>query len=293
MNHEELFIDGEEILIVRKELAKLIGLNEAIVLNQIHYWLKRNKEREVNFIDGRYWTFNTYDEWKEKNFPFWSMPTIKRTFLSLEKIGVVISANYNKMSFDKTKWYSIDYEKLEEIKENQRLYQNDTTSVSDCANRENQNEPNNTRDLKENNKKTKVNTSSLKEHDEGQRKIISSAKDVKQEMLRRVEIICKDCLGYEDDISHSVLGVIDYYFDMYFSKVGRFHPKMSDDTLINVIEKLVYGTDMFGDLIYSLDDYKSLIDRHFSKDYGISIDWHLPHFATDGILEKLAYQTVC
>ena len=35
-----------------------------------------------------------------------------RAFNSLEKQGLLITANYNKAGFDKTKWYRIDYEKL-------------------------------------------------------------------------------------------------------------------------------------------------------------------------------------
>ena len=101
------------------ELAAVIGLNEAIVLNQIHYWIEKNKGDALHYRDGRTWTFNTYKEWQEQ-FPFWGTATIVRTFEKLEKNGFIISGNFNKMKYDRTKWYSVNYDKVNEV-----LYQID------------------------------------------------------------------------------------------------------------------------------------------------------------------------
>lgn len=44
MNFKELFIDKSKTLIVNTDLALVLGdLNEAIVLNQLNYWLEINK----------------------------------------------------------------------------------------------------------------------------------------------------------------------------------------------------------------------------------------------------------
>ena len=50
-----------------------------------------------------------------KQFPFWSERTIKRTFGSLEKQNLLHVGNYNKAGFDRTKWYSINYETLNKL----------------------------------------------------------------------------------------------------------------------------------------------------------------------------------
>lgn len=116
MNFSELFIDKSKTLIINTELAVILGdLNESIVLNQLNYWLEINKKANKHFIDGRFWVYNTYNDWKEENFQYWSEKTIQRTFTRLENKGIVISANFNKSGIDKTKWYTIDYDKLEEI----------------------------------------------------------------------------------------------------------------------------------------------------------------------------------
>ena len=108
-----LLLDSQPLVVI-PELATILGLNEAIILQQVHYWLVNNEKAGRNFEDGYYWTYGSYASWKEQ-FPFWSEKTIKNTILKLEKLGLLISGNFNKMALDKTKWYRIDYQKLDEI----------------------------------------------------------------------------------------------------------------------------------------------------------------------------------
>lgn len=136
-----LLIDDYPILVL-PALASEIGLNEAIVLQQMHYWLKKSNHN----YDGRRWIYNSFPEW-QKHFPFWSVMTIKRAVYSLEKQNLLYVGNYNKAKFDKTKWYSINYEKLEGMK--RPSYQNDTTSVSKRNDGVYQNDMTNTRDYTE------------------------------------------------------------------------------------------------------------------------------------------------
>lgn len=56
-------------LVVNKKLAKLLGLNEAMILHQINYWININKKKNNNFYNKRYWTCNTINAGK-KNFHF-------------------------------------------------------------------------------------------------------------------------------------------------------------------------------------------------------------------------------
>jgi len=103
---------NEAPLMIVPSLAKEIGLNEAVVLQQIHYWLEKSK----HLIKGKKWVYNTYEDWQEQ-FPFWSISTIKRVFHSLEKLGLVVSDNWNDLKMDKTKWYTINYQELAEIEQ--------------------------------------------------------------------------------------------------------------------------------------------------------------------------------
>ncbi|MCW4596802.1 DNA replication protein [Pasteurella multocida subsp. multocida] len=102
---------NEQPLQVIPSLAVAIGLNEAIFVQQLHYFLNISKHK----YEERIWIYNTIDEWCEI-FPFWSKKTIQRTIKRLEEMGLILSTNkLNKMKMDKTKWYSIAYEKIEEL----------------------------------------------------------------------------------------------------------------------------------------------------------------------------------
>lgn len=103
----------EPPLSVNVHLATKIGLNEAIVLQQVHYWIEVNKNKGINQYEGHYWTFNSIKEWN-KCFPFFGEKTLRRVFLNLEKLGFLITGNFNKLRMDRTKWYTIDYKKLNE-----------------------------------------------------------------------------------------------------------------------------------------------------------------------------------
>ena len=110
LNSSKLLID-ESPLQFQPSLACAIGVNEAIFLQQLHYWLKRSN----HFIEGRYWIYKTVKEWNEDTFPFWSNATTKRVITSLRNQKVLIVSRFNRAGFDKTNWYSIDYDSLNQL----------------------------------------------------------------------------------------------------------------------------------------------------------------------------------
>lgn len=92
-------------------LAAAVGLNEAIFLQQLHYWMMRATQHR----DGRWWVYKTLDQWCAE-FPWWSAPTIRRIIAKVEEMGLVQSTDsYNASWADRTKWYTLDYERLEEL----------------------------------------------------------------------------------------------------------------------------------------------------------------------------------
>ncbi|MED4455122.1 DnaD domain protein [Metabacillus fastidiosus] len=105
----KLLLDEKPLLII-PSLAKKVGLNESIILQQIHYWLQISDHT----YEGYKWMYNTYDKWAEQ-FPWWSKATIRRLITKLEKLGIIITGNFNKMKMDKTKWYRINYDALNDM----------------------------------------------------------------------------------------------------------------------------------------------------------------------------------
>lgn len=135
----------EHPILIDKKLAAVIGFNEAVVLQQLNYWLHSNSAKK---IDGRLWVYNSYDNWRKDNFPFWSTRTIRRIFDSCEKKGIILTGNFNKAGFDKTKWYSIDENKLNDLMDSP-CGQNVHTMRTKCPYPSGQNVQANTRDYPE------------------------------------------------------------------------------------------------------------------------------------------------
>ena len=106
---------SESPLTVQPSLAVLLGLNEAIFLQQVQYWITR----EAGFCDqyGRRWIYNTVKQWRDQ-FPFWSESTIKRTIRSLEDQNALLSTTVGD-AFNKTKAYTINIDRIEEL--NQKI----------------------------------------------------------------------------------------------------------------------------------------------------------------------------
>ena len=105
----------EHPLVLSPTLAKELGnLNEAVFVQQLHYWLEVKRKTGKNFVDGHYWVYNSYEEWG-KQFPWLSIPTLRRVIDSLVKKGYVIKGNYNEKKLDHTIWYTLNYEKIMEI----------------------------------------------------------------------------------------------------------------------------------------------------------------------------------
>lgn len=104
---------NEPPLLVLPTLATLIGLNEAIVLQQVHFWLEVYGQPRGD----RKWIWKTLEQW-QKDFPWWSEPTIRRVVDNLETRKLLVSTDlWNASGGDRTKWYSIDYWALDALLE--------------------------------------------------------------------------------------------------------------------------------------------------------------------------------
>ena len=91
-------------LLLNPTLAEFVGLNESIVLQQLYYWQKK--------YDSTKWIYNTYEDWK-KQFKWWSINTIRRTFKSLEEQGFIKSkrakyCKFYKLCLEKVKKFFSD-----------------------------------------------------------------------------------------------------------------------------------------------------------------------------------------
>ena len=88
------------------DVAEKYGVNAAIILQNIGYWIKQNEANRTNFYDGNYWTFNSQRAYREL-FPYMTAKQIRTAFEKLIADGVLITGNYNQKGYDRTLWYAL------------------------------------------------------------------------------------------------------------------------------------------------------------------------------------------
>lgn len=311
MNFNELFIDKSKTLIINTDLALVLGdLNEAIVLNQLNYWLGINRKAGKNFIDDRYWVYNSYSDWKAKDFPYWSEKTIQRTFTRLENKGVVVSANYNKLGIDKTKWYTIDTEKLQELVDefnsDEDKMTNRQDNVTDRQDKMTCREGQCDRPLPEitteninrdyNSEITgEVHTSvSEKQTARVTRQDMQAKKD---DMLNRFSEICDNSIENET-IRRTVKSSFHRYMCLYENYFCKVHPILTDKTLTNVCLSLSNVTDTEHNHFEWTDVYLTdetgltgldrMVNEHFRRTHRRETNYSITHFAKSDYLLQLA-----
>lgn len=265
-------------LLVNPTLATIIGLNESIVLQQVHYWIKiemKSKDPEVitkHYHDDRWWIYNTYDQWQEQ-FPFWSTRTLKRIIKSLENRNLLLVNNYNKFGYDRTKWYTINYDVLESL----NLSHSDNLAqsrVTNCHKEKCQSVTCNTIDYANTSSKEYVKCTMVQNH-KG-----SCTNDFSYEILHnQIRTVCEE--DFPDIDIEEVYEIISYYCKTYEYYIGKHHPKMKNThykRIIDVIDNCSIGIDREG--------FEIIIDKHFTVDYGKPTDYNMNHFFTLPIIEN-------
>jgi len=88
------------------DIAKEIGIQEAIIFKHIAFWIQKNQANGENFYDGETWTYNSVKAFNEI-FYYMSPKVIRNALSKLEELDLIKTGNYNKIQFDRTKWYAL------------------------------------------------------------------------------------------------------------------------------------------------------------------------------------------
>lgn len=91
--------------------AKVFGVEEAVILKNIIFWLKKNKANNKHFKDERTWTYNSMAAFAAQ-FEYFTPKQIRRILDNLVKKGILVTGVYNKVKYDKTKWYAVENESI-------------------------------------------------------------------------------------------------------------------------------------------------------------------------------------
>lgn len=118
------------------EVAKVYGVDGAVMLHHFVHWLQYNNLHGLNQHEGKVWTYNSAQAYRQF-FPFWTAEQVRRVLRNLEKAGGIETGNFNRMGMDRTKWYTITprvgelYElHLPQFGERQNGFSHPTESIS-------------------------------------------------------------------------------------------------------------------------------------------------------------------
>jgi hypothetical protein len=88
------------------EIAIKYGVQEAIIIENIYFWIQKNKANNKHFYDGEYWTYNSVKAFNVI-FPYWTERQITKILKKAEDKKLIRTGNYNEKQYDRTKWYTL------------------------------------------------------------------------------------------------------------------------------------------------------------------------------------------
>lgn len=89
------------------DLAKGMGIEEAIIIEQLYWWIHKNEceEDETMTKEGRVWCRSSAKGFS-KYIPYMSAQKIRRVLRTLEVLDVIKVGNFNKVATNQTLWYT-------------------------------------------------------------------------------------------------------------------------------------------------------------------------------------------
>ena len=93
------------------ELARLYGVDEAIFIHNLYFWLRHNEATGTNIIEyngeKKVWSYHSMNAY-QKVFPFWNRRQIRRIVESCRAQGLLITAALERDQHKQTLWYTLD-----------------------------------------------------------------------------------------------------------------------------------------------------------------------------------------
>ncbi len=251
-----------------------IGVSEAIIVQQIEYWIKKNQIKNRNLYDGRYWTYNTFEELSEQ---IGMRPDrIKDVIRRLREKGIVLVGNYNTNKYDRTNWYSIDYDALDSFLSNDSgkstppLWENPTINSAEIP-----------QPIPETNTETttEINTETINTH-------INTKLPAEVPLCSLTD---KKKMTH-DAMQATAATIYDVYLDEYKRRIGKRHPFVKKQMYYKMIDDMANAIAPDYDFFENRDTRdiaRRLIEEHYKNKYKCDNDYSVFFFATAGIFSRL------
>lgn len=97
-------------------LAKRYGIEEAIIIEHLYWWIHKNECNDEMFKDGRVWCYSSMKAF-ERYIAYMNGQKIRRVINKLQEKGKVLIGNYNKVATNQTLWYAFSDDMVDELQE--------------------------------------------------------------------------------------------------------------------------------------------------------------------------------
>ncbi|NJM81229.1 MAG: hypothetical protein HC844_00960 [Tabrizicola sp.] len=88
------------------DIALRVDVNSAIVFRNIVFWVRHNEANDLNFHDGRHWTYNSLAAF-ERQFPYLTAKQIRTAIEKLLEAGLIVKGNFAQDKFKRANWYAL------------------------------------------------------------------------------------------------------------------------------------------------------------------------------------------
>ena len=99
------------------QIAADYGVDIAILVHYMHFWIDKNARSGKNHYDGHTWMYQPLKDLKSA-FPYWTVRQVEWLIKKAVSKGILIKGNYNNTKYDRTCWYAFADEKKFSISQN-------------------------------------------------------------------------------------------------------------------------------------------------------------------------------
>ena len=211
------------------KLEKVFGSRKAHFINRLIYWLSKCG-RNINGLSGK-WIYNSTHEWA--NQLNCSISTIKRLVKSLEEQGVITSKKVNAKRYNQTKWYSLNFNLLNNILNSQDT--KDNSFKNKWTKRLVQNEP----IIISNNRNNYTNTSSNEfknSYSDFKEEDINFSNSLKESKAQQTSLTTD-----KNKLVEQMVGLWNKVFSYSISPIKAYVSKYNRKKLYNVLDNFFAG----------------------------------------------------
>ena len=304
-------MENKLFLIVNPDIARMFpdkkgspGILESVLLERIYYWMQLKcaepDKYKNSFVDGHCWVYNTMDEWTEQMQGMWNKRTIQRAFHTLKESKAIIVGNYNKLKADRTCWYTINFEIVDEslfVAKHDINISKTTMTTCHCGegrdvihNNDMMSSaiPNNTIPY------TSPKKSSIGVQGRVPEKPKHNAGDIPFDFMVVERQFRKACKELEAENVDDVLYVVKKFYQCWFRNFGwSGEPprRLSQREVEQCVRSMWEYEDDSGCIEYiELWEYDDLIEKYFEIDFP-DCDYSLTHFLSGKIRKYRLYET--